>query len=89
MEYDGRDLVSDIHRGAGRAVEEGRPTTTPKGVAGPYYAVALLSEATNSPVELSLLPQPLCCLCRYLPLFVRGVCPCQVADICSGGAPDE
>jgi len=84
MEYDGRDSVSDILRSNSRAMEEGRTSTTTKGMAGRYYAVGLFDPSANSFIELSLLPELVCSLCLYMPLLLHGTCPCLVARICNG-----
>lgn len=89
MEYDGRDSVSDIHRGHSRVMEEGRATTTNTRVAGPYYAVPLFGKTGDSSASMSILLCDICGICGWYPLFLRGCCPCQMVHYCDGDTENE
>lgn len=89
MGNDRHTRSGDIRRGNRRTVEEGSPDPTPARVADGYYAVALFTGSADPFIELSILPQRICGLCGYLPLLVRGICPCQMVHICSSYTPDE
>ncbi len=70
-------------------MEKSSPASASEGMATAYYAMALLGEAADPSIELSILPERVCGICGYLPLLLRGCCPCALAAVWLGGAQSE